>query len=149
MGVVPGRSEMKLSITKQSTQKVSLGSEVELFHLIPQFYSNCLCIVALVSPCYKIVVIRCYNIVVTRCYKIVVTRRYKICCYTLCAEKGERKLSEHLKGRKTHTPQTFTVCHQQKDRQRLGRDPLTQNIGPQMNGTAFLANIFGLFEHQA
>ena len=127
MGVVPGRSEMKLSITKQITQKVSLGSEVELFHLVPQFYSNCLCIVALV----------------TRCYKIVVTR---------CAQReGERKLSvtEQLKGRKTHTPQTFTVCHQQKDRQRLGRDPLTQNIGPQMNGTAFLANIFGLFEHQA
>ena len=49
MGVVPGRSEMKLSITKQSTQKVSLGSEVELFHLVPQFYSNCLCIVALVK----------------------------------------------------------------------------------------------------
>ena len=71
------------------------------------------------------------------------------CSYTLCAEKGERKLSEHLTGRKTHTPQTFTVCHQQKDRQRLGRDPLTQNIGPQMNGTAFLANIFGLFEHHA
>ena len=67
MGVVPGRSEMKLSITKQSTQKVSLGSEIELFHLVPQFYANCLCIVALVSPCYKIVVTRCYKIVVTRC----------------------------------------------------------------------------------
>ena len=59
MGVVPGRSEMKLSITKQSTQKLSLGSEVELFHLVPQFYSNCLCIVALVTRCYKIVVTRC------------------------------------------------------------------------------------------
>ena len=133
MGVVPGRSEMKLSITKQSTQKVSLGSEVELFPLVPQFYSNCLCILALVTRCYKSVVTRCYKIVVTRCAQ----------------REGERKLSEHLKGRKTHTPQTFTVCHQQKDRQRLGRDPLTQNIGPQMNGTAFLANIFGLFEHHA
>ena len=67
MGVVPGRTEMKLSVTKQSTQKVSLGSGVELFHLVPQFYSKCLCIVALVTPCYKIVVTRCYKIVVTRC----------------------------------------------------------------------------------
>ena len=125
MGVVPGRSEMKLSITKQSTQKVSLGSGVQLFHWV---YSVLLQLSLHCRTGYTLL---------------------QDCSYTLCAEKGERKLSEHLTGRKTHTPQTFTVCHQQKDRQRLGRDPLTQNIGPQMNGTAFLANIFGLFEHHA
>ena len=95
LGVVPGRSKMKLSITKQITQKVSLGSGVELFPLVPQFYSNCLCIVALVTRCYKIVVTHRYKIVVTRCYKIVVTR---------CAQRraNASSLSTSLGGRPTH-----------------------------------------------